>query len=372
MDGKPKKNVRDWAAWLLCIAFALVLAWLFFRYIFGLLLPFLVGWALAFLVRPAAARVGRGTCIPNRVLRLMFVLAAFLALGAGVVLLGVRGVRELQRLLAALTSGGGALPPTLETLTARLRALGGDRAVAYLQEFISGAIRALTGVLPGLVGRLISGVPRIVLALAVTLISAVYFCLDLERINAAMLSLLPDSWKKRVTSLKNGILRMAGKYLRSYLILMAITFSLLLLGFLVIRVEYAVLLAFLISLVDLFPVLGVGTVLVPWSLFCFISGVPGRGVALLILWGVALIIRQLTEPRVLGGSLGVPPLLTLLAMYAGLHLMGVFGMLLLPALCVPLASLLRTLKGAPPPAPESETAQHRAPPSSADGAKRHV
>jgi len=108
--------------------------------------------------------------------------------------------------------------------------------------------------------------------------------------------------------------------------------ALLLAGFLLLNVERAVLAALLTSLVDLLPVLGVGTVLVPWSVLAFLSGDVFRGVGLLVLFGIMVVVRQFLEPRIVGGSLGIHPLLTLLAVFAGFRLFGFAGMLGAPIL----------------------------------------
>jgi hypothetical protein len=170
--------------------------------------------------------------------------------------------------------------------------------------------------------------------------------LDLEGIGSAVSRVLPQKYRLRLAKLKSGACQVGVKYLKSYLCLMGVTFALSLMGLLFLRVDYALLLAFLISLVDLFPILGVGTILVPWGVWCLtLGGSPFLGIGLLVLWGVCSLTRQFLEPRLLGDSLGVHPLLTLFAMYLGLRLAGVAGMLLLPALCVPLTSFLRDRSG---------------------------
>ena len=173
-------------------------------------------------------------------------------------------------------------------------------------------------------------------ALAVTLCACAYFCLDLERIHAACFSLFPPRAREWLTDAKCRISRVGGMYLRSYLTLMGVTFAEMLLGLSLLRIGYALLLALLIALVDFLPVLGVGTVLVPWSLVSFVTGNPARGIGLLVLWGVSLAVRQFLEPHLIGRGLGIHPCLTLLSMYAGLRLFGIVGMLL----CPPAAALL--------------------------------
>lgn len=336
------RTVKDFAALGICIAFALGGVWLFFRYAFGIVVPFLVGWGLAFLVRPLARKVGRGTCIPEHILRLVMVLVAFALLGVGVYFLGTRLTRELSHLLDDLGAPSEVRwPPIVARLLEALSQAGGGEVGTYLTEAVNGLIGSLSASLPALLGWLVSGVPKVVLALAMVLISSVYFCLDLEAVHKGMMNLLPKGARAWVLRAKDGVLRVVGTYVKSYLILMGITFVVVLVGLLMIRVEYALLLAFVISLVDLFPVLGVGTVLCPWALWCLLSDNVGRGVALLVLWAVAFFVRQFAESRLVGDSLGVHPLLTLFAMYAGFSLGGIVGMLLLPALCVPLVSFLR-------------------------------
>ena len=344
---KPR-TIRDFAALGVCIAFALGGVWLFFRYLLGIILPFLFGWLLAVAVRPLAQKVGEGTCISRRVLRLVFVLIAFALLGVGVYFLGTRLTRELSDLVDDLSAPDAIEWPPFVARLLQVISQGGDGEVGnYLTQAVNGMVETLSRSLPSLLGRLVSAVPKVVISLLMVLISSVYFCLDLEVVHEGCMKLLPPSAKTRMEKAKQGILHVGGTYLKSYLILMGITLAILLVGFLFMRVEYALLLAFIISLVDLFPVLGVGTVLAPWALWCFLIGDVGRGVSLLILWGVAFLVRQFAEPRLLGGSLGVHPLLTLFAMYAGLSLGGVVGMLLFPALCVPLVSFLKGKEKSP-------------------------
>ena len=111
---------------------------------------------------------------------------------------------------------------------------------------------------------------------------------------------------------------------------MALTFAMLLIGFWVLRVEYAFLLAFLIALADLLPVIGVGTILIPWSIVMLLQRQFYLGFGLLILFFAISLVRQVAEPKVLGKSLGLHPLLTLFATYVGFVLFGIVGMILAP------------------------------------------
>ena len=119
-----------------------------------------------------------------------------------------------------------------------------------------------------------------------------------------------------------------GRYLRAYLILTAVTFAELLPGLWLLGTENAPAAAFLIAAVDLLPVLGCGTVLVPWAAASFLAGNGGRGIGLLLLLAAVWVTRQILEPRLVGKAAGVHPFLALTAGYLGLRLFGGAGMLL--------------------------------------------
>ncbi len=335
-------RLRDLAALLICLAFCIAGAALFLRYLLGIFLPFLVAWGLALAVRPIAARLGERVRIPARFLRLGVLVLLFVLLCVGAWFGASRLVRELQRLVTGLAEGDAVLRmiETLRTTLSRLP-FSGEVIERYAEQFLDKSVSAIVSVVPGVIGRLASSVPRAIITGVITLIASVYFSLDLERVHATLQRLCPTRWHPRLSAFADGALRVAGTYVRAYLTLMVLMMGLLFVGFLVLGVEYALLLAFIVALVDLFPVLGVGTVLVPWSVWCFLTGNTRVAVGLLVLWGVALLVRQFAEPRILGGSLGVHPLPTLFFMYAGLTLGGIPGMLIAPVLAVPVVALFR-------------------------------
>ena len=125
-----------------------------------------------------------------------------------------------------------------------------------------------------------------------------------------------------------------GKWLKAECILLAVTFCQLLVGLLLIRQEYALLLAVLIALIDALPVFGTGTVLAPWAAVeCLLGNVP-KGAALLALFAVISVVRSVLEPKLVGRHLGLDPLVTLMALYVGYKLWGVGGMIFAPLLAV--------------------------------------
>ena len=118
------------------------------------------------------------------------------------------------------------------------------------------------------------------------------------------------------------------KYIKAQLILMSITFTELTIAFLILRLPSAFLLAMLISVVDALPILGTGTILIPWAVIQILLGNYKFAISLLIIYGICLLVRQLLEPRIVSDQIGMYPLLTLMAMYIGLNTLGFLGMIL--------------------------------------------
>ena len=127
---------------------------------------------------------------------------------------------------------------------------------------------------------------------------------------------------------------------------MLITFVLMLIGFSILGVRYALILSLALAVLDILPLFGVGTVLVPYSVICFVSGDVRLGVGLALLFVANEVIRQLAEPRILGKNLGIHPLISVILLYAGYSLFGFFGLLLLPLFAVGINCFIKKTKPA--------------------------
>ncbi len=320
------EKLRTFSYITVCALGIILLLYVFFKYVFFLTLPFLIAVVIAYMMgRPATALRGV-TGIPVRVWRLILtVLVTLGVLGT----LGV-GIWRLSVELWELLSGDGG--ERLYAMLSDITGLGG--ILGELGEGLGEAIYTLAmsfvEKLGGFLSAFVGGIPRALLFLLITVISAVYFALDLDRIVAFFKGFLPPRVTKTLVRLRNSFFSTLGKYVKSYSLLLLLTFAVILVGLLIIRAPYAFLLAIIISLLDVLPVIGVGAVLLPWAAWCFISGRVSFGIGLVVLYLVHTVIRQLAEPKILGTTLGVHPIITLIFLYVGYSLFGFFGLLLVP------------------------------------------
>ena len=161
-------------------------------------------------------------------------------------------------------------------------------------------------------------------------LSLFYFAKDYEKIGRKTVSILPKFLAKKAPQIKNDIILVVSKYVKSYILLLVITFAILFSGFLILGIENSFTLAIIISFVDILPILGVGTVLIPWAIILIIGGQTKLAIGLIVLFVVCYIVRQYAEPKIVSTQMEVHPLLTLFAMYAGLKLAGILGLIFAP------------------------------------------
>ena len=322
----------------------LILLYAFASYLLPVLAPFLIAFLIASLTVRPARRLAAGIKAPERVIRVVFsvltTLIFFSAVGLAVwqvSLALLRFLRDagqgngiydaLSRILSTDTLLGGGLFPV--DLASRL-----DSAVGEL-------ISELVSRLGGLLASLASSLPRLFLFILVTLLSLVYFSLDYDRITAFLRAILPDRVTSVIVRLRDSFTLVIKKYVLSYSLILLITYATLLVGLWLMGVSHAPVIALFIALLDILPVIGVGTVLIPWGIYSLAIGNRLLGIGLLLLFIVNTVIRQTAEPRIVGKSLNLHPLLTLMMIYIGYALFGIVGILLLPVIAVSILSLLK-------------------------------
>lgn len=348
----------DWqktASVLFCVLVAIGAFFLVGKYVIAIVMPFLIAWGLALAVRPAANALSSRTKLPRRLSATLVLLLIFAVIGS-LLFFGInRLIEELGRLAERFSSGDSALGEqishlmdSLDNVGSRIPFLADENGSKLRESFdgmLSSALREagsklISGV-TSLATALIRSLPSIMLFIAVTIIAAFYFALDLDTIHGYLSSLVPRRFAQKLPDFRERTRRFMAKYLRAYLFLMFLTFCELFAGFTILSVEYSFLLALVISAVDILPALGVGTVLVPWSVVELLTRDFKTGFGLLILWAVITVVRQIVEPRIVGGSLGLHPVITLIGMYVGFRLFGIVGMLAAPALIVAVKAALR-------------------------------
>ena len=185
--------------------------------------------------------------------------------------------------------------------------------------------------------------PQVLIFIIVTILATYFMSSDKKMILNFLDVQMPTEWIKKTRGITDNVFVALFGWVRAQLILMSITFTELIIGLLIIGVQNALLIALIIAIVDVLPVLGAGTVLIPWSILNLISGNTKMGLSTFLLYIIIVFVRQLIEPKIVGQQIGVHPLFTLAGMYVGLQIFGVLGMFLGPISVVILKYILEGL-----------------------------
>ena len=325
---------------LLYAALTLGAVWLGGRFLLPWLLPFLLAWGLAAALEPAVTLLRARFRLPRRAAAALCTLALAALLCGGLWLLVWRAWYELGLLLErlpTLLSGLPALGTALEEWLYRCAVALPVRLQAPFRESVESLARQgaalpdkLYDWLGGLVSGTVSALPQLFLFLFTTLLAAYFLSAERPGIRAALRRRIPAAWLPRLREGRIHALRTVGGWLKAQGVLMAVTFGEVLGGLLLLRVEPAVLPAVGVAVVDALPVFGAGVVLVPWALAAFLTGSRWTALGLFLLFVAVTVVRSILEPRLVGGRLGLHPLLALAAMYVGFQAFGVAGMILAP------------------------------------------
>ena len=336
---------RRFAIMILYAAAAVAAAYLLFNYLWGIILPFLIAYAVAECFKPIIRYGDNHKRFPKKC---VVILMIFIAAGSVIMLLFAAG-RELAREISGIADWAGE---TLELIRNddEYAATVIDKICSFFpfvdlheklweirpeidEKLISALMSSANSIAGGIMniaGGALTFLPDAIFTFAVTLASTYYFAVDRVRINCFFLGLFPESVRPKLKTIKETVCDTALKYIRAYGIIFFITFAQLLIAFWLMGLRYAFVIALGTSIVDILPVLGTGTVLLPWAAVELISGETPIGIALLVTYGVITVSRQVIEPKIVGKFIGLPPPATLAAMFIGFKLLGVAGLLLFP------------------------------------------
>ena len=211
-----------------------------------------------------------------------------------------------------------------------------NNVVTSITDWITGVLTSIT--------NWIMEVPNIILAVFFSIMSLYFLCTDKIYMIDQLEHHLPETWMKKLTKHLKGIIKALGEYLRAEATLIFISFVISLIGLTIysmigLNIPFPLLAALGIAFVDALPILGSGTVMVPWSILSALNGDIILGVAIIGLWAIMSIVRQFLEPKLIGKHIGIHPAFTLIAMYTGYKLWNVTGLIIGPILLIILKNI---------------------------------
>lgn len=338
----------------LSLLIAFLFTWVGLRLILPLTAPFLFGAALALAAEPMTGLLRRKLHLPRALCAGIGVSAAFFFFSMALLLLCAFLVRELRSL-------SGILPQLEQTMRSGLSLLRAwllnisfrmpESLRPLLQENIDTLFANGAGFLEqsvrwflGLTGNILSHIPDSALTLGTTILSGYMISAKLPQIRRWILRRFPREKIRTFLAYLKQLKQVLAGWLLAQLKLMGVAYCILFPGLLLLRIPKAYLWAAGITLVDAFPVLGTGTVLLPWALLSLLQQKTAQAIGLAGLYVTISLIRSALEPKLIARELNLDPLVTLFVMYAGFRLWGIGGMILAPLVTVTALQLLPARK----------------------------
>lgn len=317
----------------------------------SLFMPFVLALLLSWLLNPMVKGVQKRWGGSRKALSLVLILLLFGVAGGALAALGYSVISELVSLannwqgiwsgVVALIDSVGTwlsglfeyLPPEVETTAAGVA----DRLIDWVQNSVSALLNAAASG----AGSFAMSVPSFAVAAVVFVMASYFITSDYPRLRELVTSRMSLGVRSFLSQVKRAAVAGFGGYIRAQLILATVVFFILLAGFLIIRQPYAVLLAFLLAVLDFIPIVGSGTVMVPWAVISLLTREFAAAAELMVIWGVIAVFRQVAEPRIVGNQTGLSPIASLISIYVGMRLAGVPGMILGPVTCMVVVNICR-------------------------------
>lgn len=327
---------------LLLAALAILLLARFGRPLLSLFAPFVAALAAAAILNGPVRRLQHWLGWSRHMVTLILLLVLFALLGAAVGLLGYAAGSELASLVQnwdKLLDGLQEALDQMEVLFARLWALVPPQLYDTAQSLLDGVMDWLSTATPELFNRALDytrhkamGVPSLVVALVMFVMGTFFLTADYPYLRTRLAQSLDENTLRLLRQLRLTALGAFGGYLKAQLLLSVGVFFILLAGFLITGQSYGLLLALGLAVLDFIPIVGAGTVMVPWAVAAlFIHDYP-TSIRIMVIWGVIALFRRVMEPKFVGDQTGLSPILSLVSIYAGMKLAGVWGMILGPIL----------------------------------------
>ena len=361
---RRKKTIVNIIYFFLIIA----MGFLFVRYALGVCFPIVCAFFIATVLQKPKNFLTRKTFFKKGAASVISLFALIFVIISLVTLIGVRAVSEIsgfidyitiqiQHIDVLVTNIENAVMNFIEGLPAFLSETLTESVTTIftqIREYLAGQSTELTDSITGSLGSAfsfswittpLSGVistakqiPSILIAVVITLVASCFMTSDYDEIMGFVKRQFPKEKRKDLSRAKVLLKSTLSKMAKAYALIMTVTFTEMFIGLSILKLagiyssNYAVIIAIVTAFVDIIPVLGTGTVLIPWAIYNLIVGNYALAIGLAVIYAVITVIRQIVEPKLVAGQLGLSPVVTITSLYLGLKIFGVLGMIIAPIL----------------------------------------
>lgn len=316
-------------------------------------MPFLIGWIIALIASPMVRFFEQKLKIRRKAGSVFTIVVVIGLVVLAIYLLGGKLVRELVGFVQDLPNMWASLETDFSEIAVNLSVVY-EKFPADVQNTLNNIANTISEQVNEIAGEIFSKIssptivavgnfakqlPTFIIGLIMCLLSSYFFVAEREQLTETLRKHMPESLLYRYRLIKRSVVKAIGGYLKAQVKIEIWIYLLLLVGFFILQVDYAPLIALGIAILDFLPFFGTGTAMVPWAIVKFLSADYKMTIGLLLTWGISQLVRQIIQPKIVGDSIGVPPIPTLFLLYIGYMVGGVVGMIV----AVPIGIILWTM-----------------------------
>ena len=300
-------------------------------------MPFVIGWFLAYVASPLVNWLEKRVRIVKKLGSALIIILVLAGVGLLCYFLGSKLWQEIRVLIENMPGLYRELESGFYTVGENLEGIfemlpegvqeGWQTMISNLDQTMGNLIGRISEPTMAAAGNFAKRIPSIFIGTIVTFISSYFFIAEREEVIVWAKKVAPDPLVERMSMVMDNLKYAVGGYFKAQFKIMIVVCLILIVGFVILDVHFYFLLAILIALLDFLPFFGTGTALIPWGLYKLMVGDYKMVIGLVILYGVTQLVRQLIQPKLVGDSMGLKPLLTLVFLYAGYKIGGVIAMI---------------------------------------------
>lgn len=301
-------------------------------------MPFVAGWIIALIASPLVHFFEKTLKIRRKASTAFVIISVIALVILAGYLIGVRLVEQIAEFIGDVpylweaaqedfSQIGATLSVALKFLPEELQ-LTINSITGNVQEYFGGIMESISEPTITALGNFVGSLPNIVISVIMSLLFAYFYVADKGYLSGILEKAIPDSVLARLQMIKRGLAKAVGGYFKAQLKIEVWMYFLLGIGFSILQIKYAFLIAIGVAFLDLLPFFGTGTVLIPWAIIKFLSADYKIVIGLLIIWGVGQLARQLIQPKIVGDSVGLAPIPTIILLFVGYRVAGVIGMII--------------------------------------------
>ena len=316
--------------------------------------PFLIAFLISLLIEPLIRKVMKITNLTRKISAIITLVVVF-SIVIGLLIFGITSaITEASNILANLNNNMDEISNQISDIITNFH-FERIKIPEQIKDIVQNTFQNIIGkgtdfaqkILTKLIGS-VGHIPQIMICTGITILATYFVCTDKMYLLDQMEHHLPRDWVNKVGYKLRKVIASLGAYLKAQSILIGISFSIVLIGLIIFKivgmnVKYPLMIALAIGFVDALPILGSGTVMIPWAVISAFNGDIRLAISLIILLAIMIVVRQFLEPKIVSSHIGVHPIFTLIAMYTGFQLIGVWGLFLGPIILIILKNIFETM-----------------------------